>query len=53
MKEMHDEALLNLANSVDINEFRRILKPILVERVVGTPGHETVKNVSFKFVNRA
>ena len=45
---MQEEALFSLANSIDVNEFRLLLQPILVERVVGTAGHETVKNVSLQ-----
>lgn len=41
--ELIDQYINELAPKNDINEFKRILSPILVERVVGTKSHEEVK----------
>ncbi|XP_065213771.1 glutaminyl-peptide cyclotransferase-like isoform X1 [Planococcus citri] len=41
--DLIDQYINELAQRNDITEFKRILNPILVERVVGTASHEEVK----------
>lgn len=41
---INDRIIHDLVKSVDITQFQNLLKPILIERVVGTVGHENVKN---------
>lgn len=44
---LNGNELRRLANLTDVRSIRTLLKPILVERQVGTPQHDAVANVSF------
>ncbi len=43
-----DVELQTLVKSIDVNEFKKILKPFLVQRIPGSSGHSNVKNVSIR-----
>lgn len=47
---MNDEQLSRVAAQTNVTQFRPLLDPILIPRVVGTEGHEKVKQVGKSLV---